>query len=183
MTKAAGWHRGRWLVGGIAIAAVVAIVLSTRAVPRHQAPSGASALQSPGTPDSTTGDASLRTRQSASGEAMARVDPAAVPPLPALDVPLRQSIEGLRERAAHGDALAACRIAAEYEWCEHSRQRRAMSARQLEALRNMPPRPSREEALAQGLEQATRFAAEMDREYRAHCDGAPALGAARRANY
>ena len=186
MTKAAGLHRGTWLVGGIAIVAiavVVAIVLSTRAVPRHQAPAGAPAPQSPGMPDAATGDASLRARQAASGEAMARVDPATVPPLPALDVPLRQSVEDLQERAAHGDALAACRIAAEYEWCERSRQRRAMSTRQLDALRNMPPRPSRDEALARRLERATRFAAETDREYRAHCDGAPALGAAQRANY
>ena len=178
---AAGSGRRAWLICGLAVAAIAAIVLS-RTGPRDQDPSAAAAPQPPATAAPTAGDTAFRTQQGADATAV-RVDPRTVPALPALDVPLRQSVGALRERAAQGDALAACRIAAEYEWCERVRQRRVVSARQVEMMRNAPPRSSRNEATARRFEQATRFAAESDLEYRRHCEGAPVLGAAQRANY
>ena len=186
MGKAAvGSGRRAWLIGGLVAAALVATVatlLSTRKGPLYWDPSTAVARQPPATAAPTAGDTSPRAQQ-APDAATVRVDPRTVPALPALDVPLRQSVGALRERAAQGDALAACRIAAEYEWCERVRQRRVVSARQVEMMRNAPPRSSRNEATARRFEQATRFAAESDLEYRRHCEGAPVLGAAQRANY
>ena len=183
---APGSRRGRWLIVGVAVAATfatVAILLSMRASPRPQPSADVSDHQSPAIAASIADGRPLGVQHTADSKAR-RVDPRTVPALPALETPLRQSIEDLRERAAQGDALAACRIAAEYEWCERSRQRQTMSARRLEALRTTPPQAAPDAARAsRRLEQATRFAAEAEQAYRLHCEGAPVLGAAERAGY
>lgn len=105
-------------------------------------------------------------------------------PLPPLDTPLRLTASELASRAARGDAPAACRLAAEYEWCDALGRERANAARLVERL----PPPDRDRPAAPDPFADRRQAAQVDLDaaeerFARHCAGAPVLGAARRVGY
>lgn len=71
-------------------------------------------------------------------------------PLPPLNQPLRESLNGLRSRADQGDSGAACRLAAEYAYCQELKTVRFTHARWLAdrelAFQLMQDPAAREEA-------------------------------------
>lgn len=105
-------------------------------------------------------------------------------PLPPLDAPLRLIASELAARATQGDAQAACRLAAEYEWCDALNSARSMAAVRVAQL---PPLQAGQPAapdLFADERQVVR--AELDTaegRFVRHCADAPPLDAARRVNY
>lgn len=105
-------------------------------------------------------------------------------PLPDLSTPLRTTLPELKRRADGGEPAAACRLAAEMEFCEDIRRRldeaatnlnlggsssRSLSAKQQEMRRNMLQRETeRSERL---LQEST------------HCEGVPAFSSRERVHY
>jgi len=105
-------------------------------------------------------------------------------PLPPLDAPLRLVAAELASRADQGDARAACRLAAEYEWCDALHAARSTAAVRVARL---PPLETRQPA-TQDIFADERQAARVDldvaeRRFASHCADAPPLGAARRVGY
>lgn len=141
--------------------------------------SSASAKPPAATPDAVVApsiapsNADARVPQTAAGQ-----------PLPDLSTPLRAALSELRRRADGGEPAAACRLAAEMEFCEDIRRRlddaatnlnlgssssRSLSAKQQEMRRNM---------LQRETERSERLLQES-----AHCEGVPAFSSRERVHY
>lgn len=105
-------------------------------------------------------------------------------PLPPLDAPLHLIAAELAARAGAGDARAACRLAAEYEWCDALRSRRAVAAARVARLpaSGVAGSPDKD-ALTRERQAAGAALAAVDAQFAGHCADAPPLGAARRAGY
>lgn len=98
-------------------------------------------------------------------------------PLPDLALPLRDTWQGLKQRADSGDAKASCRLAAELEYCDQIRQRldaaSAMladhEAMALSAGTSSPEATVQERARRQALTRASEDVLGLSR----HCEGVP----------
>ena len=95
-------------------------------------------------------------------------------PLPPVDVPLSEVVDALRERARHGDASAACRLASEFELCAQVRSSLAQATEQARAaeenLQHTTDEAARERIRAVN---AKHFAAVAERALAdaRHCEG------------
>lgn len=104
-------------------------------------------------------------------------------PLPSLDTPLGNSFPELERRAAQGDAKAACRIAAEYEYCDALRSELGEARGMIDGVEEMPAGAATRRDVSDDLEAARSSLATRQQDYARHCGNAPSLGAARRATY
>lgn len=107
--------------------------------------------------------------------------------LPDADTPLLQIHEALTRRAAAGDARAACRLAAEHERCESSRQQlRAVDEQDEQQTRWLDAQQQVTDQMRQRLTQS-RNRLESRRVFLAqvlvNCEAAPPLSPADRARY
>lgn len=114
-----------------------------------------------------------------------RASAASDSPLPALETPLRDSLATLRQRADAGESAAACRLAAEFEYCHQIRYRLAAAS---ETLREQERSGIN---TASGLSEQTRqnlrnmMAANSEHLLKEseHCEGVPLSTAAERVRY
>lgn len=101
-------------------------------------------------------------------------------PLPTLGTPLRLSLAELQRRADAGEPKAACRLAAEWSYCNTMRQRleateRSLDPRSIQAMLERAPPAGRERIRAEWTQRmsAMRSQAETLLAESAHCDGVP----------
>lgn len=99
-------------------------------------------------------------------------------PLPGVGVPLRLIADDLRRRALAGDARAACRLAAEHDYCEQLRTTAGVAATTVRRLDS----GSANQNQIQALELARHRLDSATREL-AHCDGAPGVSLRERIGY
>ncbi len=108
-------------------------------------------------------------------------------PLPGADTPLLQIHDALVQRAAAGDARAACRLAAEHERCESSRQQlRAVDAQEAQVTRSLERQPAATELMQQRATQArNRLRGRRDSlaPVLANCEAVPPLSPTERTRY
>lgn len=108
-------------------------------------------------------------------------------PLPDLALPLRDTWQGLKQRADSGDAKASCRLAAELEYCDQIRQRLDAASAMLadhEAMasltgRSNPEAAAQERARRQALTNASEDVLGLSR----HCEGVPSFPSQDRVRY
>ncbi|WP_298576936.1 hypothetical protein [uncultured Luteimonas sp.] len=104
-------------------------------------------------------------------------------PLPPLDAPLRVVASELASRAARGDARAACRLAAEYEWCDALGRARSMAAARVAQLPPLEAGRRGPDLLADQRQAAEVALDSAEGRFSQHCADAPPLHAARRVGY
>lgn len=108
-------------------------------------------------------------------------------PLPDLNLPLRDTLQGLRQRADAGEAAAACRLAAEMEYCDTIRQRLDAASAMLRSPQALGVPIGQQNAEAQARVQAFKraVAERSDRllQQSTHCEGVQAFGPDQRVRY
>ncbi|VXB06832.1 conserved hypothetical protein [Luteimonas sp. 9C] len=113
--------------------------------------------------------------------------PQADAPLPDPETPLLQIHDTLVRRAATGDARAACRLAAEHERCESSRQQlRAVDAQKAQMTRSLERQSTVTELMQQRATQArNRLRGRRDSlaPVLANCEAVPPLSPTERTRY
>lgn len=106
-------------------------------------------------------------------------------PLPALDRPLRTTLPELKQRADAGEAAAACRLAAELDFCAQTRMRLEGTADMLRATEQAAARDSAGISTEQREQRRRAMLAQSERvlEESAHCDGVPESTPTQRTGY
>lgn len=104
-------------------------------------------------------------------------------PLPSVDMPLGAVIDDLKRRADRGEANAACRLAAEWTYCQGLQRQLQGNEAMLRDQERMAVRVSSAENMkragmsAEALERGINYAQDQvdrSRSQLAHCDGVPA---------
>lgn len=106
-------------------------------------------------------------------------------PLPRLETPLRDSLATLRQRADAGEPAAACRLAAEFEYCHQIRHRLVAASEAMQEQEQF--RINRSPGLSEETRQNMRdmMAANSERLLKEseHCEGVPLSTPAERVHY
>ena len=111
--------------------------------------------------------------------------PASASPLPSLQTPLRDALPLLRQRADAGEPAAACRLAAEMEYCNQIRHRLMAASEALqeqETLKRNPASGLPPDALQNMREMMAANSERLLKESE-HCEGVPPATAAERIHY
>jgi hypothetical protein len=121
----------------------------------------------------------------ASASRPSRASAASDAPLPLLATPLRDSLATLRQRADAGEPAAACRLAAEFEYCQQIRYRLAAASEAMQDQEQI--RLSRSLNLSEEARRNMRemMAANSERLLKEseHCRGVPLSTSAERVHY
>lgn len=125
-------------------------------------------------------------KRSSLGRQLAAQRPADAP-LPDLNLPLRDTLQGLRQRADAGEAGAACRVAAEMEYCDTIRQHLDSASAMLrnpQAL-GVPVGEQTTEAQAriQAFKRAMTERSDRLLQQSTHCEGVQVFGSDQRVHY
>lgn len=107
-------------------------------------------------------------------------------PLPDLATPLRDTWQGLKQRADAGDSGAACRLASELEFCDHIRQRLDAASAMLADRDAMgaPANSADDDAARQrDMRQAIAVSSERLLEQSRQCEGVPVFSPQDRVRY
>ncbi len=173
-------HGRRWWRYGVSGLVVILVPLAAYLGWLQGRSTGAPAA--PASPEAPTGQA-LASGSSVSPLPSAPAVSAA--PLPALETPLRDALAMLRQRADAGDPNAACRLAAEFEYCHQIRYRLVAASEVLQQQEQL--RSNTGSGLSEETRQNMRdmMAANSERLLKEseHCEGVALSTAAERVRY
>ncbi|MBT2748329.1 MULTISPECIES: hypothetical protein [unclassified Lysobacter] len=124
----------------------------------------------------TSSPPSVATATSSPMAAATIAQPKTLGPLPALDQPFRATVASLRSRAAQGDTGAACRLAAEFSYCQELTLKRFQHQRWLsdrELSMNSLSDPALRSQAAKLIENEMTFRDQRLTKYEDHCADIP----------